>query len=196
MAALVEDMTINNITMRDVRNAPLFLRLGRRMRGPQGVPVGRMKRVLLSNISGSGALPEICSLITGIPGHRIEDVKISDVYLHQIGGGTKAMAAVNPPERESDYPEPANFGTLPASGFVLRHVKNIELSNVEIATESPDDRPAFWLQDVQGSDFFRVKTGRSGTAPTFLLQDVEDFRVFGSRFVKDTILDRTERQEI
>jgi hypothetical protein len=106
------------------------------------------------------------------------------------------MAGVNPPEKESDYPEPASFGTLPASGFFLRHVKNIELSSVEIATESPDHRPAFWLQDVQGSDFFRVKTGRGRTAATFLLHDVEDFRVSGCRDVKDTLLERVGQQEL
>jgi polygalacturonase len=193
---ICEDIAITNITMRDIRNSPLFLRLGRRLRGPKGTAVGKLRRVLISNLTSWGALPEICSLITGVPGYPIEDVKISDVYLHQAGGGTEAMAGVNPPEKESDYPEPASFGTLPASGFFLRHVKNIELSSVEIATESPDHRPAFWLQDVQGSDFFRVKTGRGRTAATFLLHDVEDFRVSGCRDVKDTLLERVGQQEL
>jgi len=33
--ALLEDVTITNITMRDIINAPIFLRLGARMRGPE-----------------------------------------------------------------------------------------------------------------------------------------------------------------
>ncbi len=187
-------ITFTSITMRDIRNAPLFLRLGTRMRGPKGTPVGSLKRILISNVSSWGALPELPSIISGVPGHSVEDIKISDVYLHQIGGGTKAMAEVDPPEKENDYPEPGMFGTLPARGFFLRHVKNIEFSNVEIATETPDERPGFWLRDVDGSDFFRVKTGRGPAASTFLLQDVQDFRVLGSRSVKDTILDKAERQ--
>ncbi len=191
---LCEDITITGVTMRDIRNAPLFLRLGTRMRGPKGVSVGSLKRILINNVSCWGALPELSSIISGVPGHSVEDIKISDVYLHQIGGGTKAMAEADPPEKENDYPEPGMFDTLPARGFFLRHVKNIELSNVEIATESPDERPAFWLRDVQSSDFFRVKVGRSQTASTFLLQDVQDFRVFGSRSVKDTILEKAEHQ--
>src|SRR6266566_1629463 len=47
---LLEDVTIANITMRDVQNAPIFLRLGSRMRGPAGTPVGKLRRVNISNI--------------------------------------------------------------------------------------------------------------------------------------------------
>src|SRR5881628_1360382 len=47
---LLEDVTITNITMRDVSNAPFFLRLGSRMRGPGGQRVGALRRVTLSNI--------------------------------------------------------------------------------------------------------------------------------------------------
>ncbi len=38
--ALLEDVTISNITMRDVVNDPIFLRLGSRMRGPKEAAVG------------------------------------------------------------------------------------------------------------------------------------------------------------
>src|SRR5213596_3918235 len=38
---LLEDVSISNITMRGVTDVPLFIRLGRRMRGPDGVPVGQ-----------------------------------------------------------------------------------------------------------------------------------------------------------
>ena len=32
----LEDVTVSNLTMRDIVRAPIFLRLGRRMRAPQG----------------------------------------------------------------------------------------------------------------------------------------------------------------
>ena len=32
----IEDVTVSNITMRDVSNAPIFIRLGNRMRAPEG----------------------------------------------------------------------------------------------------------------------------------------------------------------
>jgi polygalacturonase len=38
---LIEDITVNNVTMRDVTTAPIFLRLGSRMRGPKELTVGR-----------------------------------------------------------------------------------------------------------------------------------------------------------
>jgi hypothetical protein len=55
------------------------------------------------------------------------------------------MAAIAPPEREAAYPEPSMFGQLPASGFYIRHVRNLEMINIEIATEIPDSRQTFGL---------------------------------------------------
>ena len=192
--ALLEDVTFVGITMRDIRNSPLFLRLGTRMRGPQGVPVGTLKRVIMSNITSYGAVTELPSIISGVPGHFIEDIKINDVYFHQLGGGTKDMAGLQPEEKADGYPEPRMFGTLPAHGFFIRHVKNIEFGNVEIASEKPDARPAFWLQDVDGADFFRIKT-QVAEHSVFKLQDVKDFRVFGSRRIKDLEKEKIDTQE-
>ena len=142
--ALVEDITFTGITMRDIRSAPLFLRLGIRMRGPRDAKPGVMKRVILSNITSSGASP-LPSIISGVPGHPIEDIKISGVFLEQVGGGTPEMAALDPEERETAYPDPKMFGELPATGFFVRHARNIEMSNVEIAARTADARPALWL---------------------------------------------------
>lgn len=47
---ILEDVTITNITMRDIVNSPFFLRLGARMRGPEGTPVGVLRRVKISNV--------------------------------------------------------------------------------------------------------------------------------------------------
>ncbi len=46
--AQIEDVTISNITMRGTVASPIFLRLGSRMRGPAGVPVGSIRRVNIS----------------------------------------------------------------------------------------------------------------------------------------------------
>ncbi|HEU5403171.1 MAG TPA: glycoside hydrolase family 28 protein [Terriglobales bacterium] len=194
--AICEDITIVGITMRELKNSPMFLRLGARMRGPKDASVGRMKRILISDITSYNALPNLCSIISGIPGHNIEDLKIRDIYLHQLGGGTREEAALQPEEKETAYPEPTMFGTLPASGFFVRHCKNLEFSNVEIAAEQADHRPAFWLKDVDGADFFRVKGPVAAVAPVFALQEVRDFRVSASRGVKDTMLDKTRHAEL
>ena len=192
--ALVEDITFTGITMRDIRSAPLFLRLGTRMRGPLDAKPGVMRRVILSNIVSSGA-SQLPSILSGVPGHPIEDVKISDVYLEQAGGGTAEMAALEPEEHEADYPEPSMFGRLPATGFFLRHVRNLEMSNVEIATRDADARAAFWLKDVVGADFFRARIPE-GTAPAFDLRQVREFRSFGSRQLADLTLENVEQRKI
>ncbi len=193
--ALLEDVTFTGITMRDVRNSPMFLRLGTRMRGPKDAAVGTLKRIIISDVTSYGAVAELPSIISGVPGHMIEDVKIDNVYLHQIGGGTKEMAALHPEEMADVYPEPKMFGTLPASGFFIRHVKNLDFGNVEIVTEKPDSRPAFWLNDVQGADFFRVKTNQLKGTSNFILKNVTDFRVFGSRSIEDYRADKVDQKE-
>jgi polygalacturonase len=192
--ALVEDITFTGITMRDIRSAPLFLRLGTRMRGPRDAKPGVMKRVILSNITSSGA-STLPSILSGVPGHPIEDLKISDVYLEQVGGGSAAMAALEPEEREAAYPDPKMFGDLPATGFFARHVRNLEMSNVEIATRAADARPAFWLKDVVGADFFRSRVPQ-GTAPAFDLRQVKDFRTFGSRQLADRVIESVDQRKI
>jgi polygalacturonase len=181
--AVCEDITVTNIAMRGTLNSPIFIRLGTRMRGPKDAKVGYIRRLLFNNISSSGAtlLPAILS---GVPGYAIEDVKISDVYLHQEGGATEEQVALQPAENEKKYPDPEMFGNIPACGFFLRHIRNLEMSNVEIATEARDPRAAFWLKDVEGADFFRVRVPKGGGA-AFDLTEVKDFRVFGSQFVPD-----------
>jgi hypothetical protein len=95
------------------------------------------------------------------------------------------MATTQPPEKEQAYPEPTMFGDLPATGFFVRHAKNLEMSNVEIATAAPDSRPAFTMIDVDGADLFRVRVPKPANAPVFALKQVSNFRVFGSPFVPD-----------
>jgi polygalacturonase len=192
----LEDVTISNITMRDIVSAPIFLRLGRRMRGPEGVPVGLLRRVAISNVVCSNSAAWLGSVISGVPGHPIEHVRISDVYVQHRGGGTAADAAIEPPENEDAYPEPKMFGAMPSHGFFIRHAKGVEVSNVEIETMKPDLRPFAVLQDVEDADFFRIKSPRQTGAPVFLLDHVRGFSVARSSAVADTEIDRAEHKQL
>src|SRR5437867_751154 len=100
--ALLEDVTISNITMRDISNSPFFLRLGSRMRGPTGPPVGALRRVKISNVIVYNAEPKYASIISGIPGHDIEDLTLDHIRIYYKGGGTKQQAVLDPPEKETD----------------------------------------------------------------------------------------------
>ena len=195
--ALLEDVTFNNITMRDISGSPIFLRLGARMRGPEGLPVGKLHRVILSNIVSYNAAGKLPAIISGIPGHNIEDVKVHDVYLHHRGGGTKEMAALQPPEFENKYPDPHMFGPeLPASGFFVRHARNLEFTNIEVAYDAPDERPAFIVSDVDGADFFRIKVPETAAGRAFALANVTHFRTLASRGIKDIEIDRVDRKTL
>ena len=194
--ALLEDVSITNITMRDITTSPFFLRLGRRMRGPQGRPVGTLKRILISNVVCSNAASNWGSIILGVPDHYIEDVKMDNIYIQHRGGGTKEMAQTAPPEQETGYPDPNKFPAMPASGFFVRHVKNIEMSNVEIVAMREDARPVFVLNDVHDADFFRIKASHSAAVPMFKLQNVTGFKVARTKSVPDTDLDQAGEKSL
>ncbi len=194
--ALLEDIAITNITMRDIVTAPIFLRLGARMRGPKNVPIGQLRRVLISNIVASNVNSQQCSILSGVPGHAIEDVKIADVFVQHHGGGTVQQAALHPPEVESEYPEPNMFGTTPAQGFYLRHVRGIDMSHVEITSLQPDHRPGFVLDDVRDADFLRIKMQREQGSPVFSLRDVDNFSSYLTRGVPDSTLDHVAEKTL
>jgi polygalacturonase len=193
--ALLEDIAFTNITMRDISGAPIFIRLGSRMRGPQGVSVGTCSRILLSNIVSYNSASKYCAIISGIPDHPITNLKLDNIYLHHQGGGSAKMAALQPAEDETSYPDPHMFGPMPAHGFFIRHVDNIELTNIEIAAESPDLRAAFVLEDVTDADLFRIKVPRNQHTPAFRLINVSGFRLFGSPRLTDKIVASSKAEE-
>jgi polygalacturonase len=194
--ALLEDISITNITMRDITSAPIFMRLGSRMRGPAGVPVGALRRVLIANLVCSNAESKFGSIISGIPGHAIEDIQLNDIYIQHRGGGTTEAAAMQPGEVENKYPEPNMFGAMPSHGFFLRHIKNISLTNVEISSLTDDLRPPFVLQDVKGADFFHIRALRAKGTPMFTLNAVDDFSVYRCKGVPDAQVDHIDRKEM
>ena len=116
--ALLEDFAITNTTMRDLSSPPLFMRLGARLRGPkESTKVGTLKRIVISNLACFNAPQRQSSILTGIPGYFIEDIKLSNIYIETAGGATAEDAKVQPPELENGYPDPGRFGPMPATGF-------------------------------------------------------------------------------
>jgi len=191
--ALLEDIAITNITMRDMSSAPFFLRLGSRMRGPADRSVGTLRRVLISNMVSYNSQSQLPAIISGIPSALIEDVYLNDILLHQVGGGTKDMAAIQPAEAPEKYPEPKMFGPLPAYGLFARHVKGLDISNIEMRTAQPDNRPAFWLDDIQGADIFRAKTS-SQPGNILSLHDIRDFHLSASRGISDVAIETVQQR--
>src|SRR6266542_514651 len=192
----LEDVSIANITMRDIVNAPIFLRLGGRMRGPSGMPVGELRRINISNVVAYNADSRYASIISGIPGHDIEDVRLSNVRIYYRGGGTSEQAALEPPERETNYPEPSMFGVIPAYGFFVRHVKGLAMNDIEVRYLKQDQRAAFVLNDVKDADFFHLRAETFQNTPTFVLKNVQNFGVLQSPPINDTRLVRVELKRL
>jgi polygalacturonase len=189
--ALLEDIAVTNLTMRDIISCPIYLRLGSRLRGPKGsgdqsTVVGTLQRVLISNINCYNTQSKFGSNITGIPGYSVEDLKISDVFVECVGGGTAEDAKIQVPEKENGYPEPGMLGPLPAYGFYFRHVKGLEMSHVEVEPKAPDARPMIYTDDVHRADFFAI-TGPS-TPAAFSFNQSTDIRVHWSRAAADTTI--------
>jgi len=189
--ALLEDITVSNITMRDVISCPIFMRLGSRLRGPKGTGdqstvVGTLRRVLISNVTSYNTAAKFGSNITGIPGYPVEDVKFSDIYVEHKGGGTADQATIQVPEKEDAYPEPGMLGVLPAHGFYFRHVNRLEMSHVEIQPKAPDARAAIYTEDVHRADFFAITA--PSTPAAFSFNKSTDLRVLLSRAAPDSTI--------
>jgi len=193
--AVIEDLSISNITMRETVASPIFIRLGSRMRGPAAAPVGAIRRINISNLVSSGTSSLMCSMIAGIPGHKIENVRLSNILLQHSGGGTRYEASHQLEEKEKEYPEPNMFGNTPAHGLFIRHAQDIEVSGYRVIAPR-DNRPCISLVDVAGADFFNIKTERTANAPVFVLDQVKEFRLAGCPFLPDTQLMDANHEEL
>jgi hypothetical protein len=181
--------------MRDITTAPIFIRLGKRQRAPEGTPVAKVRRIVIDNVVVSGAHHEYASIIAGLAESAIEDVRLSNIRIHYNGGGTKPDAERAIPENEKNYPEPSMFGVTPAYGFYVRHVRGITFDNVEVSFEKDDLRPAFFLEDVSNVAFFRTNAEVLPTAKMFVLNNVSDFSSSQIRNREDVKIAKVERRE-
>jgi len=147
----MDRVVISNITMNKV-GAPVFLRLGNRARpfktDMETPGIGVMRNITISNIEATGANPTGCA-ISGLPEAAIENLTLSNVRMSFEGGGTKADAEREIPEKAADYPEYSMFGKLPAYGLYCRHVKGLKLFNVQLQSEKPDQRHAVVFGKVE-----------------------------------------------
>ncbi len=182
----IEDVAISNITMRHVANSPIFIRLGARLRGPEGTVVGSIRRVSVNNLVASDADWSLGNVISGLPGHPVEDIRFSNVRISFQGGGTAELAKRIPPEAEKSYPEPSMFGQIPSYGFFFRHVQGIEMHDVKLDFVAPESRPAVVLDDVQDAWFHHLnfKAGGNGS-PLFDLRDAADVSITNTRGLGD-----------
>jgi hypothetical protein len=173
---VLEDITITNIAMRDVTNAPIFIRLGARLRAPGVTAPGKVRRILINNLVASGVSPDHGILIAGLPDHPIEDLVLANLQIHYLGGGTIEQAARDVPELPKAYPDPFDFGLIPSWGMFIRHAANVQVRGVELRALSADQRPAVVLDDVAGARFSEVQLTKLVGRPGWSFNHVTDFQ--------------------
>ena len=155
--------------------------------------------VTISDIEASSTSKLGCS-ITGLPGHQIENVTLSNIRISVPGGGTKEEARKTVDEKPEAYPECTMFGTLPAYGFYCRHVRGLKFSNVQLRSADLDLRPALICEDVEDAEIVSLdaEAGADGS-PIIRLNQVKDTFIHGCRAPAGTGTflrlegDRTER---
>jgi polygalacturonase len=170
---ILENVTINNISMTDVPDYAIYLTTGKRNRTPDVKTNSRMKNILISNIIADGVGKMSGIQISGLPEQPIEGVRIENVRFISRGGGTEKDAAIAPPELGTGYPEPSKIGTLPAYGIFARHVKDLEFANIHLNFQEKDVRPAMMFSDIEGLEIDNLKPQvAEGVKPVEFADDV------------------------
>lgn len=147
---IMENISINNLTMMDVRDYAIYITTGKRNRTPGVTTNSRAKNILISNVIADGVGKMSGIQIMGLPGQPIEGVRLDNIRLICNGGGTLKDAAIDPKELGAGYPEAGKMGTLPAYGIFARHARDLELANINVSFLKNDFRPAAMFFDIQG----------------------------------------------
>ncbi len=189
---LIEDITISNITMRDIVNAPVFLCLGSRLRGPENAVPGRLHRVSINNLIADNVNPEQGILISGIPGYIIEDIELKNIKIFYKGGGTRDQSFINVPENEKSYPEPSMFGIMPSYGTFIRHANKINLENIDFQFESPDKRPPLVFDNVSNSTIRFLTAQKDTVTSSLLIKNCNNIQLFESLGINNQTINTLE----
>jgi polygalacturonase len=216
--ANISDVAVSNITMRNVSNSPIFIRLGSRMRAPEATPVGSIQRISISNVLAYDVDPRYPALITGIPGHDVRSITLRgfrvvsrgglslenvakqspdlvNPFFYRASGGVPPREPYETPERSNEYPEPSMFGILPAYGFFIRHATGIELNDVDISYLKEDHRPAYVLQDVDDIQLNNCKVQKGADVPALVMMQAKRVSAFHCLGVADFESSSVPRQE-
>ncbi len=174
---VMENVVVSNLTMREVMNAPIFIRLGGRLRAPSATAPGTACRISITNVVASEVAPEHGVFIAGLPGYPVSEVRLEGIHLLCRGGGTAEEARRTVPEMIGDYPEPMLFGTLPSWGLYVRHAAAIQVRDLTLRLLHDDRRPAIVLDDVSAADFSGVRLPPAAPGEDWILTNVSRLRV-------------------
>ena len=183
----MDGVTINNMTIKGyiVPIGVILCARGRRYlptptNEPERLPVGAIRNVSLSNIIATGAEKNCGILLAGVEGHCLENVSLSNILIKNAGKGSAETTLVDVKEHTYDYPQAAFWGELPGYGLYARHIRGLNINNVQFQTEAEDGRHAMVLDDVHQAKLSNISCMSAvGNAAILKLKDAQQVLVNG-----------------
>jgi polygalacturonase len=180
---IMDGVSISNISIY-ATECPLYIRLGDRGRkhtkeAPEP-PVGKMRNIVINNIVAYNT-GNYSASITGIPGHYVENVSLSNIQFFNKGGinnGDYSNDIEKVKEDIKGYPQPTVWKVLPSSGLFIRHAKNIQLRGLMLGSENVDVRIPVIASDVDGLQIQSIgKLNNCSAGLFFKGRDVTDIKI-------------------
>ena len=147
--AIIDNLTISDVEISNSGQA-IFMLLADRKRNVEGRKprIGSISNIHFKNIRGKNFTQQYPSIITGIPGHNIQNVTFENVDFEVKGGIDQNNQEVK--EYDGSYPDGHKYGVTNAYGFFIRHTDEVDFINCNITAELPDARD--WLVKVNAND--------------------------------------------
>ena len=185
----MDGVSLSNFAMQNVGTA-IFIRLGNNARqwttGPGKPAIGNLRNVSISQVVAETWSEDdrpLAGSITGLPGHPVENVSISDVRVTARRAFSPERSRVDflmVPEAATEYPEYSMFGPLPAYGLYVRHVRGLTLRNVQLSFLAEDYRSAIVCDNVENLTIDGLKVrSLMASAPVLFFHDVREALVTG-----------------
>ncbi len=141
----IKDVEIRNVKMDQV-GTPIFLRIGARKNAPSAPGAGEMEGIRIVDVEARGT--RYASVIAGLSDAPIRGLSLVRVSVEPVGSEGMFDSRRRVPEASSAYPEPIQFGPIPASAFFIRHVRGLRLEALKYLL--PAANPAMILERVSG----------------------------------------------
>ncbi|MDR3459798.1 MAG: glycosyl hydrolase family 28 protein [Verrucomicrobiae bacterium] len=172
----IEGVMVSNIRMQRVRT-PLFLRIGNRHPKADG-RAGIIRGVRIENVHATESI--LTSSITGLLNSNIEEVTLSGIRIESEENGKAGWVNREIPDPVAAYPEARMFGRLPAYGLFCRHVKGLNLHQVELGAGDSEERPAIFCDRVKNLKISGLNsTPTAGDQPVIKLNQVTGASIQG-----------------
>lgn len=192
--AIMQNMVFSDLVMTNVPR-PIFITFCQQRAccdAPEEMaPMKAMRQMVFSNILVDNQMCDQNSAVvmTGMPGHPIEGIRLHNIQLLVGGGGTlEEGARRNLPEYTVDtlkvwWPEYHLLdGAVPCHGIYARHVDGLTVQGMQVRPAKPDARPAIVCDDVSDLTLADLKLqGQAVPASMIRLQNVRDGFVYNCR---------------